>query len=1184
MQEEIIECKNILENLTPTDNVQNNGIYECSLKHGIDDKNIKNVALAGSYGSGKSSILKTFEKKYKNEYNFLNISLADFSGSEKNSENLDIERSILQKMFYTVKSEEIPFSRFKRIKDITAQELQKYSLWLFIGLFWFFIAYKNKNLPEYLSFLKFDIVYIIGFIITFIGLYFMLPKIISLFGNIDLKKINLKSGDVDLGQKEDSSILNKNLDEILYFFKATNYDVVIFEDLDRYAKNIDIFVKLREINLILNNSKEVEQNITFIYAIKDDNFKDEERTKFFDLIIPVIPIVDYSNSSEQLKIMIKKHKENMRLNKNILENNFINDICLYIDNMRLLKNIFNEFVIYNEKLESNILKKDKLFSMIVYKNLFPDDFSKLSNKKGLVYDVLSKKEKLIDSKIKSIDEKINDIKNKLEEIDSEQIKSIDELRSIYIYHVLKNLERIENHHIYVDDSYINIPNLLEEDNFNKLKNSSNIKYESYARKELVFENLQNEISNKTYDERETLIKNKNEEYRNKLSLKIESLEKEKQAIKIKKLKDLIENTNDIFGKKFNNKGLLIFLITNGYIDETYSYYISHFYEESITKDDRDFILSIRERRAKDYSFKLEKIDEILMQIHEYEYSRKEILNYSLIEYLLEKNNTKILNQIIKQINEKKDLDFIKGYIDLEYKYLDKFIDFIIEKSTWIWDEIEKSSFPIEKKENYLKLILKYGKIENLKNINISLVSEFISNINNFVQFSNDIDIKKIKDVLKIFEPAFKKVSQIDDKTELFEFIYKNSFYEISFEMIEGILKEFNKNEFNLEDLDKKNLTIIKNSSCKELITDIEKNIAIYIENILLNFEKIYDDENILVELLNNEKISDDLKLEIIKKQETLISNISEIEDSKLWKSLFEENKVKVDWNNILYYYQQYKELDESLLRYINLIENAQILSVTRINSKTDFMKNSKFDIKLVKELLDKILLTNEIDINSYKLLIKSNGYIGYSDLDISNLSEEKIIEIVKEGKLQLSIQNFNSLKKYTKEQHIKLIEKNIDEFLEKYDEYKLDEKDILKILESLVITKKVKIEIIQKLDVALICDKNIGKQIYNFMDKKVKYSIDFLENLIQNLNATEMQVNVIVEQNQYLSEDEFIQLLNLLNNEYSSTIKLDGKRPKLDSNYYNKKLIEILKERKFITDSKEDEKNKVIRLFLKNKK
>ena len=96
-------------------------------------------------------------------------------------------------------------------------------------------------------------------------------------------------------------------------------------------------------------------------------------------------------------------------------------------------------------------------------------------------------------------------------------------------------------------------------------------------------------------------------------------------INIKKEFDKIDEK---FGDEFNDKGLLIFLITNGYIDETYSYYISHFYEESITKDDRDFILSIRERRAKDYSYKLERIDEILMQIHDYEYGRKEILNYN----------------------------------------------------------------------------------------------------------------------------------------------------------------------------------------------------------------------------------------------------------------------------------------------------------------------------------------------------------------------------------------------------------------------------------------------------------------------------------------------------------------------------------------------------------------------------
>lgn len=157
----------------------------------------------------------------------------------------------------------------------------------------------------------------------------------------------------------------------------------------------------------------------------------------------------------------------------------------------------------------------------------------LSNKKGLVYSVLSKKEELIDTKIKLIDKKINDTKNKLEEIDDEQIKSIDELRSIYIYYILKKLERIESKNISVDNSNINISNLIEDNNFDKLKKSSNIKGSHYYGNGLIFTNIEKEISSKTYDGRETLIKNKNKEYTNKLSLEIESLEKEKQVIKTK---------------------------------------------------------------------------------------------------------------------------------------------------------------------------------------------------------------------------------------------------------------------------------------------------------------------------------------------------------------------------------------------------------------------------------------------------------------------------------------------------------------------------------------------------------------------------------------------------------------------------------------------------------------------------
>lgn len=63
------------------------------------------------------------------------------------------------------------------------------------------------------------------------------------------------------------------------FFQVTNYDVLIIEDLDRFNTS-DIYLKLRELNQLINDSKEIGRHITFIYAVKDDVFKDSQRAKF----------------------------------------------------------------------------------------------------------------------------------------------------------------------------------------------------------------------------------------------------------------------------------------------------------------------------------------------------------------------------------------------------------------------------------------------------------------------------------------------------------------------------------------------------------------------------------------------------------------------------------------------------------------------------------------------------------------------------------------------------------------------------------------------------------------------------------------------------------------------------------------------------------------------------------------
>lgn len=66
----------------------------------------------------------------------------------------------------------------------------------------------------------------------------------------------------------------------------------------------------------------------------------------------------------------------------MINTHFLEDVTIYIDDMRVLKNIFNEFVIYQQKLSAIDLDPNKMLAMIIYKNIYPVDFSKLHITKG----------------------------------------------------------------------------------------------------------------------------------------------------------------------------------------------------------------------------------------------------------------------------------------------------------------------------------------------------------------------------------------------------------------------------------------------------------------------------------------------------------------------------------------------------------------------------------------------------------------------------------------------------------------------------------------------------------------------------------------------------------------------------------------------------------------------------------
>lgn len=121
--------------LTPNDNIENGDAYFEALKQALENKKIKNIALAGPYGSGKSSIIETFLKRNERKGFFkrksiksksLIISMATFlkanddGGAEEKIviDSNEVEKGILKQLFYKVDPSKIPQSRYRKLHKI----------------------------------------------------------------------------------------------------------------------------------------------------------------------------------------------------------------------------------------------------------------------------------------------------------------------------------------------------------------------------------------------------------------------------------------------------------------------------------------------------------------------------------------------------------------------------------------------------------------------------------------------------------------------------------------------------------------------------------------------------------------------------------------------------------------------------------------------------------------------------------------------------------------------------------------------------------------------------------------------------------------------------------------------------------------------------------------------------------
>lgn len=1181
--------------LSPSENLKDEESYksyEKRLAAALKHKLVLNIALTGIYGSGKSSVLNTFKKSYKNnsEWRFLEVSLSTFKvekvseGNQADEESIDnevrgltpdkiqlIERSILQQFFYAVPQCDIPLSRFKRITENSKESYREVLGVIILGLWSYLYAFDLvgfiTDLIEFANWYKY-----FNLVILIACTLFLIDKIFSYGFGLKEIKFNLHNAEFNIKNEQEKSILNDHLDEILYFFETTGKNVVIIEDLDRF-NDTEIFIRLRELNSIINKS--CPHQVVFIYAIRDDIFEDNERSKFFDYIIPVIPIV---NPTTAYDIVIKEYSSIA----DELDNKFLLNTCLYFSDMRLLKNILNEYEVYFDQLKILDIDKNKLFAMVVYKNYHPNEFAKLNSNSGEIYDIFHKiKLKIVDTLTTEKYQIIANLELKRNKILDEGLNSIEELNSIYSYTILRRLDSVIQQAYYSNESKINI--IVNSEKYNISDIASTTVFKEMAQHQTItlevtntnftvsfsFSDIEDEVNPDTpyLDRLSNIEDKKNGELENLLNEE-SNTRYEIQNTKRMILRELLNQSDIII-----DKPLLKFFITNGYIDETYQSYISYFFEESISLNDKNYALLVSTFDKPDFELELKKCDELVENYLGLDkLSTHSALNFTMLDFLLNNSSeTTYLKKYIEVICDASDLsrDFLKLYFKRD-KNLSLLIPRIVKIREDIIDELNIYNNTEEARFN-LKKFIKYLPLKSYEELpyltekvrgELNILRDYVSFISDC--FDNSFD--KFREFTAVVQPTLKHAVFSEEQVEELNWLGENRYLAINKHMIKQVLvNNLEGSDTAVADLEVKPITLMANSGIDYLIENIwSENLLEYIRVILVGADEstsYFEDEDVYIKTLNVLDSRNSIVEKFIDITSTKIKDISAVKNHQIQQYLIGSSKVLYSWSNVFKYFSEsyedqddqgiYREIDGSLVKFL---ENGRSYLQTVNYTELDISGIENWEA--TKAEFDKhLFVCSELSDDTYEKLIGITDN-NWDNSNLEDISQEKVQALISLGKLSLTPENWEQVKEYaSKEVILDFLVKYHQTVIHDLDSIELRPEDIEALFCSDEIINQHKQVLAESKAINLIVSNDtVRKKIIEIYESE-RMSLPVYDQLLKHADSEELK-KLLLKQIKYLGKQEILEILRLLDEPYQKLA--NGQAVEFENTDENRALIHEL--------------------------
>lgn len=685
-------------------------VYVAALERSLEDDKIRNIALSGNYGVGKSSILRELGNRLDGRVVELSLSTLAPIEVPDDEESVPkqamtptnrIQQEIVKQLLYREEPGKTPASRFRRIQGF--QWRRESGIVILLGLLGtvvFLLTGWTDQIAETFTVLKTlaDRIHLMIWVIMAIAILIFR----WLFhGKMHIKQFSTGAATVTLADNS-VSYFDQYLDEIVYFFDVSGCDVVIFEDIDRF-NNSYIFETLRALNTLLNSSPQIRKPVRFIYAIKDSifdriglemegrnlevsSFSSDDpaqaevvranRTKFFDLVIPVVPFITH-RSARNLALQLLGEIEHK------IELELLDLAIKYVPDMRLLKNIRNEFIVFRDRIfsgdgEQLDLSETELFAMMLYKSTHLTDFEMIRLGKSNLDTLYDFSRKFIAENIKRIEGERRELQNQLTQIDGVTNRSV-ELGERLLAHV----ERVTDaaaYHRYGEEYRYNDQAVSTEElqsvqfwnsfvtaNGNPVLNwRSNYSGErlsftrSYLEKELGYS-----LDAKEWDAsiRDTLNKDIEKKTENLKFLRSADIGELMERTEFCVTYEGEEQPFNFVAEKLLKLGLVYQLVREGYINRNFTLYTSTFHGDRVSPAATNFIIHHVERDLMDMHFELspEDVDAVIRERSKNALKDPALYNIAILDRILETDEN-AADIMISSLDSGRETDTISASI------------------------------------------------------------------------------------------------------------------------------------------------------------------------------------------------------------------------------------------------------------------------------------------------------------------------------------------------------------------------------------------------------------------------------------------------------------------------------------------------------------------------------------------